>query len=130
MAAWAASSESPGADGAPLPWTEDGQLLDIVDTPATPEANGRTATNDPARRHFSRARTPCRLLRFVALDRLRQVAAFAFGRARGCIEGVCALSQPDRLRRSPAGRFAAVPPGVEKMHREDEGSSLVGRLTR
>jgi hypothetical protein len=37
----------PGAHGAVAVLAEDGQLLEVVDMPATLEANGRTATNAP-----------------------------------------------------------------------------------
>jgi hypothetical protein len=37
----------PGAHGAIAVLDEAGQLLDVLDMPTTPEANGRTATNVP-----------------------------------------------------------------------------------
>ncbi len=37
----------PGAHGAIAVLNENGDLLEVVDMPSTPEANGRTATNAP-----------------------------------------------------------------------------------
>ena len=53
----------PGAHGCIATLDEDGRLLDVVDMPSTPEANGRTATNPSARRHSRALPRPRRLLR-------------------------------------------------------------------
>jgi hypothetical protein len=37
----------PGAHGAIAVLDNDGELLEVLDMPSTPEANGRTATNAP-----------------------------------------------------------------------------------
>ena len=107
----------PGAHGAIATLDEDGRLLDVVDMPSTPEANGRTATN-PILLAGILARSHARVAfcEFVgARPTDAKVAAFAFGRARGCIEGVCgALSIPIVFVAPPVWkRFAGVPPGVE-----------------
>jgi crossover junction endodeoxyribonuclease RuvC len=87
----------PGAHGAVAVLDEDGGLLEVVDMPATLEANGRTATNAPLLAGIL-ARTHARIAfcEFVAARPTdAKVAAFSFGRARGCIEGICgALGLP------------------------------------
>ena len=68
---------------------ENDDLLDLIDMPALPESNGRTATNAPLLAGIL-ARTHARIAfcEFVgARPTDAKVAAFAFGRARGVIEG-------------------------------------------
>ena len=79
----------PGAHGAIAWLDETGDLIEVADMPATPEANGRTATNAPLLAEIL-ARTHARVAfcEFVgARPTDAKVAAFAFGRARGVIEG-------------------------------------------
>jgi crossover junction endodeoxyribonuclease RuvC len=107
----------PGAHGAIATLDEAGQLLAIVDMPATPEANGRTATNAAllagllARSHARVAY--CEFVGARPTD--AKTAAFAFGRSRGCIEGVCgALDLPIVFLTPPTWkRLANIPPGAE-----------------
>jgi hypothetical protein len=79
----------PGAHGTIAALDESGDLLEVVDMPSTPEANGRTATNAPlfagifARSHARVAF--CESVGGRPTD--AKVAAFAFGRARGVIVG-------------------------------------------
>jgi crossover junction endodeoxyribonuclease RuvC len=107
----------PGAHGAIAVLDESGQLLEVHDMPSLPEANGRTATNAPllagilARAHARVAF--CELVGARPTD--AKAAAFSFGRARGCIEGVCgALSPPIVFLTPPTWkRLADIPPGAE-----------------
>jgi crossover junction endodeoxyribonuclease RuvC len=107
----------PGAHGAIATLDEDGQLLDVIDMPSTQEANGRTATNAPLLASIL-ARSHARIA-FCEFTGARptdaKVAAFSFGRARGCIEGVCgALSIPIVFSTPPTWkRLADVPPGTD-----------------
>src|ERR1700733_1135215 len=107
----------PGGHGAIAVLNAAGQLLDVIDMPSTREANGRTATNAPLLASIL-ARTHARVAfcEFVgARPSDARVAAFAFGRARGVIEGVCgALSIPIVfIAPSVWKRLAAIPPGAE-----------------
>jgi len=107
----------PGGHGAIAVLNAAGQLLDVIDMPSTREANGRTATNAPLLASIL-ARTHARVAfcEFVgARPSDARVAAFAFGRARGVIEGVCgALSIPIVFIAPPVRkRLAAIPPGAE-----------------
>ncbi len=107
----------PGAHGAVAVLDEAGQLLSVEDMPRTGEANGRTATNAPLLAGIL-APTHARVAfcEFVAARPTdAKVAAFAFGRARGVIEGVCgALSLPIVFLTPPIWkRIADIPPGVE-----------------
>jgi crossover junction endodeoxyribonuclease RuvC len=107
----------PGGHGAIAVLNAAGQLLDVIDMPSTREANGRTATNAPLLASIL-ARTHARVAfcEFVgARPSDARVAAFAFGRARGVIEGVCgALSIPIVFIAPPVWkRLAAIPPGAE-----------------
>jgi crossover junction endodeoxyribonuclease RuvC len=107
----------PGARGAIATLDATGQLLDVVDMPATLEANGRPATNAPllagilARSHARVAF--CELVGPRPTD--GSVGAFSFGRARGCIEGIAgALSIPIVFITPPVWkRIADIPPGVD-----------------
>jgi crossover junction endodeoxyribonuclease RuvC len=107
----------PGAHGAIAVLDEGGDLLEVFDMPATPEANGRTATSAPllagilARMHGRVAF--CEFVGARPAD--AKVAAFAFGRARGVIEGCAgALGLPIVFLTPPTWkRLADIPPGSE-----------------
>jgi crossover junction endodeoxyribonuclease RuvC len=79
----------PGAHGAIAVLDEFGRLLDVFDMPSTTEANGRSATNAPLLAGIlSRTHARVAFCEFVgARPTDARVAAFAFGRARGVIEG-------------------------------------------
>jgi crossover junction endodeoxyribonuclease RuvC len=107
----------PGAGGAIAVLNEGGDLLDVLDMPRTQEANGRTATNAPLLASLL-AGTHARLAycEFVgARPTDAKVAAFAFGRARGVIEGCAgALGLPIVFLTPPTWkRVADIPPGAE-----------------
>jgi crossover junction endodeoxyribonuclease RuvC len=107
----------PGGHGAISGHDESGGLLWVVDMPSTLEANGRTATNAPLLAGIL-ARTHARVAfcEFVgARPTDAKVAAFAFGRARGVIEGCAgALSIPIVFFTPPTWkRLANIPPGAE-----------------
>jgi crossover junction endodeoxyribonuclease RuvC len=107
----------PGAHGAIAVLNESGDLLDVLDMPSTPEANGRTATNAPLLAAIL-ARTHARIAfcEFVgARPTDAKVSAFAFGRARGVIEGCAgALGLPIVFLTPPTWkRLADIPPGAE-----------------
>jgi crossover junction endodeoxyribonuclease RuvC len=96
---------------------EGGELLEVLDMPRTTEANGRTVTNAPLLAGIL-ARTHARVAfcEFVgARPSDAKVAAFAFGRARGVIEGCAgALGLPIVFLTPPAWkRLAEIPPGAE-----------------
>jgi crossover junction endodeoxyribonuclease RuvC len=79
----------PGAHDAVAVLDDGGYLLEVLDTPSTLEANGRTATNAPLLAGVL-ARTHARVAfcEFVsARPTDARTAAFAFGRVRGVIEG-------------------------------------------
>ncbi len=107
----------PGAHGAIAVLNEAGDLLDVHDMPATVEANGRTAANAPLLAGIlARAHARVAFCEFVgARPTDAKVAAFAFGRARGVIEGVAgALGLPIVFIVPPVWkRLADIPPGVE-----------------
>jgi crossover junction endodeoxyribonuclease RuvC len=107
----------PGGHGAISGLDESGGLLWAVDTPSTPEANGRIATNAPLLAGIlARAHARIAFCEYVgARPTDAKVAAFAFGRARGVIEGVCgALSIPIVFITPPVWkRLADIPPGAE-----------------
>jgi crossover junction endodeoxyribonuclease RuvC len=107
----------PGAHGAIAVLNDSGELLEVVDMPATPEANGRTATNALLLAGIL-ARTHARIAfcEFVgARPTDAKVAAFAFGRARGVIEGCAgALGLPIVFLAPPTWkRLAYIPAGAE-----------------
>jgi crossover junction endodeoxyribonuclease RuvC len=107
----------PGAHGAIAVLDEGGDLLEVLDMPSTPEANGRTATNAPLLAAIL-ARTNARIAycEFVgARPTDAKAAAFSFGRARGVIEGCAgALGLPIVFVTPPTWkRLADIPPGVE-----------------
>ncbi len=107
----------PGAHGAIAGLDEAGGLLWIEDTPSTLEANGRTATNAPLLAGIlARSHARVAFCEFVgARPTDAKVAAFAFGRARGVIEGCAgALGLPIVFLTSPTWkRIADIPPGAE-----------------
>jgi crossover junction endodeoxyribonuclease RuvC len=107
----------PGAHGAIAVLDEGGGLLEVLDMPSTPEANGRTATNAPLPAVLlSRAHARIAFCEFVgARPTDAKVAAFAFGRARGVIEGCAgALGLPIVFLTPPTWkRLADIPPGAE-----------------
>jgi crossover junction endodeoxyribonuclease RuvC len=107
----------PGAHGAVAVLDEGGELLEVLDMPSTPEANGRSATNAPLLAGIL-GRTHARIAfcEFVgARPTDAKVAAFAFGRARGVIEGCAgALGLPMVFLTPPTWkRLADIPPGAE-----------------
>jgi crossover junction endodeoxyribonuclease RuvC len=107
----------PSAHGAIAVLNAAGQLLDVIDMPSTLEANGRTATNAPLLAGIL-ARTHARVAfcEFVgARPTDAKVAAFAFGRARGVIEGCAgALGLPIVFSTPPTWkRLADIPSGAE-----------------
>ena len=79
----------PGGHGAVAVMNESGEIREIFDMPSTPEANGRTATNAPLLASvLARAHARIAFCEFVgARPTDARAAAFAFGRARGVIEG-------------------------------------------
>ena len=107
----------PGAHGAIAVLDEGGDLLEVVDMPSTAEANGRTATNAPLLAAIlSRTNARIAFCEFVgARPTDAKASAFAFGRARGVIEGVAgALGLPIIFVVPPVWkRIADIPPGVE-----------------
>ena len=107
----------PGAHGAIAILDEAGQLLDVIDMPSTPEANGRTATSAPLLATIlARSHARIAFCEFVgARPTDAKVAAFSFGRARGVIEGCAgALGLPIVfLTPSTWKRLADIPPGGE-----------------
>jgi crossover junction endodeoxyribonuclease RuvC len=107
----------PGAHGAIAVLDETGNLLAVEDMPSTPEASGRIATNAPLLAGIlARSHARVAFCEFVgARPTDARVAAFAFGRARGVIEGcVGALGLPIVFLTPPTWkRLADIPPGVE-----------------
>ena len=107
----------PGAHGAISVLTEAAQLLGVFDMPSTTEANGRTATNAPLLASIlARADARVAYCEFVgARPTDARVAAFAFGRARGVIEGCAgALGLPIVFLTPPTWkRLADIPAGAE-----------------
>jgi crossover junction endodeoxyribonuclease RuvC len=107
----------PGAHGAIAILDQAGHLLEVVDMPATPEANGRAATNAPLLAGIL-ARTHARVAFCESVGARptdAKVAAFTFGRARGVIEGCAgALGLPIVFLTPPTWkRLADIPPGAE-----------------
>ena len=119
----------PGAHGAIAVLDEGGELLEVLDMPSTPEANGRSATNAPLLAGIL-GRTHARIAfcEFVgARPTDAKVAAFAFGRARGVIEGCAgALGLPMVFLTPPTWkRVADIPPGAE--HKDLARSRAIAR---
>ena len=107
----------PGAHGAIAGLDANGALLEVVDMPTTPEANGRTATNAPLLGGIlARLNARVAFCEFVgARPTDAKAAAFSFGRARGVIEG-CAgtLGLPIVFLTPPTWkRLADIPPGAD-----------------
>jgi crossover junction endodeoxyribonuclease RuvC len=96
---------------------EAGQLLSVEDMPALPEANGRIATNAPLlATSLARSHARIAFCEFVgARPTDAKVAAFAFGRARGVIEGCAgALGLPIVfLTPQTWKRMVEIPPRAE-----------------
>jgi crossover junction endodeoxyribonuclease RuvC len=107
----------PGAHGAIAMLDESGDLLEVLDMPSTPEANGRTATSGPPLAGIlARSHARVAFCEFVgARPTDARVAACAFGRACSVIEGCAgALGLPIVFLTSPAWkRLAEIPPGAE-----------------
>jgi crossover junction endodeoxyribonuclease RuvC len=112
-----------GAHGAIAVLTPTAELLGVRDMPVTQEANGRHATNaallaeiiahpqdDP---NVHTRRIFCEFVGARPTD--AKVAAFAFGRARGVIEGIAGAFDLPIIWLTPPTwkRFADVPPGKE-----------------
>jgi hypothetical protein len=107
----------PGNSGSVAGLDETGSLLWIEDIPVTREANGRSATNAPLLAGIL-ARTHARIAfcEFVgARPTDAKASAFAFGRARGVIDGCAgALGLPIVFLTPPTWkRLADIPPGAE-----------------
>lgn len=110
----------PGANGAIAFLDTEGRLFEVVDMPSLPEANGRFATNAPllaeilAKSHATRIY--CEFVSARPTD--AKVSAFAFGRARGVIEGCAgALGIPITwVATNVWKRGAGVPPKKENKH--------------
>jgi crossover junction endodeoxyribonuclease RuvC len=119
----------PGARGAVAILDEGGDLLEVVDMPSAPEANGRTATNAPLLEVLlSRAHARVAFCEFVgARPTDAKVAAFAFGRARGVVEGCAgAFGLPVVFLTPPTWkRIADIPPGAE--NKDLARSRAIGR---
>ena len=99
----------PGVHGAIAVMNEGGDLLEVLDMPSTPEANGRSATNAPLLAGIL-ARTHARIAfcEFVgARPTDAKVAAFAFGRARALGLPIVFLTPPTWKR------LADIAPGTE-----------------
>lgn len=106
----------PGAHGAVAVLDRDGNLLGVHDMPSIEEFAGRPATNAPLLAAIIAKTGACTAYcEFVAARPTdARVAAFAFGRARGVIEGVVgALGIPITFL-TPATwkRAANIPPGA------------------
>ena len=88
----------PGKSGAIAVLDEGGELLKVHDTPSTLEPNGRSATNAPLLASIlARSHARIAYCEFVgARPTDAKLASFAFGRARGVIEG-CGARPPDRV---------------------------------
>ena len=105
----------PGVHGAIAVLNDRGDLLEVRDRPSKPESNGRTATSAPLR-VLARAHARVAFCEFVgARPSDAKVAAFAFGRARGVIEGCAgALGLPIVFLTPPTWkRLADIPAGAE-----------------
>ena len=98
----------PGTPGAVAVLGVGGELLEVLDMPSTPEAKGRPAPDVPLL-----AGIPAHTQARIALCEF--LGAFAFGRARGVIEGCAgALGLPIVFLTPPTWkRLAEIPPGAE-----------------
>ena len=119
----------PGVHGAIALLSDDGQLLEIHDMPETEECSGRHATNAPLLASIIvqlHARVAfCEFVASRPSD--AKIAAFAFGRSRGVIEGVCAAYDlPLVFITAPVWkRLADVPPGKE--HKDVARTKAIAR---
>jgi hypothetical protein len=106
----------PGAGGVAI-LNERGELFEVHDMPAIEETAGRPSTNAPLLAALiSKTQASIAYCEFVgARPTDARTAAFAFGRARGVIEGVAgALGLPIVFLTPPTWkRLADIPPGVE-----------------
>jgi crossover junction endodeoxyribonuclease RuvC len=103
--------------GAVAVLTENGDLLEELDMPATAEANGRTATNAPLLAGIlARSHARVAFCEFVgARPTDAKVAAFVCGRARDVIEGCAgALGLPIVFLTSPTWKCLAEPGAENK----------------
>ena len=107
----------PGKSGAIAVLDEGGELLKVHDTPSTLEPNGRSPPNAPLLASIlARSHARIAYCEFVgARPTDAKVAAFAFGRARGVIEGCAgALGLPIVFLTPPTWkRLADIPPSAE-----------------
>lgn len=107
----------PGAHGAIAVLDDGGQLLAVEDMPATREANGRHATNAPLLASIlARSHARIAFCEFVgARPTDAKVSAFAFGRARGIIEGCAGALGLPIVFLAPATwkRASEIAPGAE-----------------
>src|ERR1700722_18260313 len=107
----------PGKSGAVAVLDEGGELLKVHDTPSTLEPNRRSATNAPLLASIlARSHARIAYCEFVgARPTDAKVSWFAFGRARGVIEGCAgALGLPIVFLTPPTWkRLADIPPGAE-----------------
>jgi hypothetical protein len=117
MSANVVAGIDPGTHGAIALLDQDGNLPEVVDMPSTVEANGRSATNAPLLAGIiARSHARIAFCEFVgARPTDGPVQAFAFGRARGVIEGVAgALSLPIVFLTPPTWkRLSDIPAGAE-----------------
>ena len=107
----------PNSKGAVVTLNAGEELVEIFDMATTPEANGRTATNAPLLAGIL-ARSHARVIYCEYVDARptdAKVAAFAFGGARGIIEGCAGALGIPIVFLAPAvwKRAAAIPPGAE-----------------
>lgn len=109
----------PGVSGAIAFLSPSGDLLDVVDMPCLADgAKGRRTVNAPLLASILWKRTPAHA--YVELITSRptdaKVAAFSFGRCRGCIEGVLgAIGVPVTMLAVPSWRRAVgLPVGSTK----------------
>ena len=106
-----------GAHGAIAELSDDGDLLQLHDMPSLDEGNGRPATNAPLLAailaKMNARNIYCEFVSARPTD--ARTAAFAFGRARGVVEGVAgALGLPIVFLTPPTWkRMADIPPGAE-----------------
>ena len=108
----------PGAHGAIAVLNDSGELLELVDMPSTPGGERQDRDQRAPARGDPRAHSDARVAfcEFVgARPTDAKVAAFAFGRARGVIEGCAgALGLPIVFLTPPTWkRLADIPPGAE-----------------
>jgi crossover junction endodeoxyribonuclease RuvC len=119
----------PGAKGAIAILSSTGELLEVFDMPVTEEANGRRATNAPLLASIiaksGAGRVYCEFVAARPTD--AKVAAFAFGRARGVIEGIAGAFDLPLVFLIPQTwkRFAGVPPG--KVHKDVARTRAIAR---